>query len=328
MHTRTIERWKHDHRFHGDTGRAERNTRRVVLITFVMMAAEVVAGTLYGSMALLADGWHMGTHAAALGVTAFAYRFAQRHADDPRFSFGTGKVGVLGGFAGAVGLAVVALFVALESIERFFAPVSIRFNQAILVAGIGLAVNVFCALLLWDKGHHPHDHDHDHDHGHEDRHPHDHNLRAAYYHVLADATTSVCAIAALTAGKMLGWVWMDPGMGIVGSVIIARWSWTLVRDTSRILLDGGVDPGTVAAIRSAVEADADNRVSDLHVWRVGSEHLAAVVSIVTHDPRPPEHYKRLLAEFDSLAHVTVEVNPCPGDDEVNVPPGEDGRKVA
>lgn len=302
MHARTLAQWRHDHQFHGDTARAERNTRRVVAITVAMMVAEIVGGALFGSMALLADGWHMGTHAAALGVTVFAYWYARRHARDPRYSFGTGKVGVLGGFASAVGLAVVALLVALESIERLFAPVAIRFEQALWVAGAGLAVNVACAVLLWDKHHH--------DTHEDDHHPHDHNLRAAYFHVLADATTSVCALAALSAGKVLGWVWMDPAMGVVGSGVIAWWSWTLMRDTSRVLLDGGVAPETVDAIRSAVEADADNRIADLHVWRVGARHVAAMVSVVTHDPRPPEHYKRLLSRFDFLEHITVEVNPC------------------
>jgi cation diffusion facilitator family transporter len=249
-------------------------------------------------MALLADGWHMGTHAAALGVAAFAYAYARRHADDPRYSFGTGKVGALGGFASATGLAVVALLIFAESAERIAAPVTIRFDEAIAVACLGLVVNVVCAWLLHD------DHHHD-DHAH-----HDHNLRGAYLHVLADALTSVLAIAALTTGKFLGWTWMDPVMGLVGSVIIARWSFALLRDTSRVLLDAEISPTRRQEIRRALEAHGDARVADLHVWRVGPRHLAAIVSLVADEPRAPAHYKERLADEGDLVHVTVEVNAC------------------
>jgi cation diffusion facilitator family transporter len=288
----------------------------VVAITVTMMVGEIAAGAAFGSMALLADGWHMGTHAAALSVAVFAYVYARKHAADPRFSFGTGKVGALGGFASAVGLAVVALLVLVESATRLAQPVAIRFDEAIAVAIIGLVVNLGCAWLLRE-----HDHDHAHDHGAGDgehRHdPHggaeshrDHNLRAAYLHVLADALTSVFAIVALLTGKLLGWTWMDPVMGIVGALVIARWSAGLLLDTSAVLLDAEVARSRREAIRSAIEGGGDDRVSDLHVWRVGPRHLAAIVSVVATTPEPPSVYKERLEGFHDLAHVTVEVHPC------------------
>jgi cation diffusion facilitator family transporter len=307
-----LSAWQHDHRFGTDVpASGERRTRWVVGITLAMMAGEIVAGSLFGSMALLADGWHMGTHAAALGVTLFAYVYARRHAGDPRYTFGTGKVGALGGFASAVGLAVVALLVLGESALRLASPVAIRFDEAIAVAVLGLAVNVGCAWLLRDREHgHGQEHDdHDHDgHDHHQGHHHDQNLRAAYLHVLADALTSVLAIAALLAGRGLGWTWMDPVMGVVGGVVIARWSWSLLRETARVLLDGEVSEARRLAMVSAVEATREARVVDLHVWRVGPRHLAAIVSVVSATPRAPGHYRALLAGFEDLAHVTVEVH--------------------
>jgi len=303
-----VTTWQHDHRFGTDApASGERRTRWVVAITLAMMAGEIAAGSLFGSMALLADGWHMGTHAAALGVTLFAYVYARRHAGDPRYTFGTGKVGALGGFASAVGLAVVALLVLGESAMRLASPVAIRFDEAIAVAVLGLAVNVGCAWLLreHDHGHDHHGHDHGHG-GHE--HHRDHNLRAAYLHVLADALTSVLAIAALLAGRSLGWTWMDPVMGVVGGAVIARWSWSLLRETARVLLDGEVPPARRLAMVRAVEAAGGVQVADLHVWRVGPRHLAAIVSVVAADPREPGHYRALLAGFEDLAHVTVEVH--------------------
>jgi cation diffusion facilitator family transporter len=272
-----------------------------------MMFVEIVAGFAFGSMALLADGWHMGTHAIALGITAFAYYYARRHAGDPRYSFGTGKVGVLGGFASAVVLAVIALLMAVESFRRLLLPVEIQFNEAITVAIIGLLVNIFSAFLL-QQGH---NHGDEHHSGHN--HHHDHNLRGAYLHVLADALTSFLAIIALSAGKAFGWVWMDPLMGIVGAVLIFRWSYWLLRDTSSILLDVGVSQDTVSAIQSTIESEADNRVSDIHIWPLGSHQYAAIISIVTHYPKSPEHYKNLLTTFRELEHVTVEVNGVGGD---------------
>jgi cation diffusion facilitator family transporter len=305
MHIHNLEQWKHRHRYNVEDGRGERNTRRVIVLTLSMMIIEISAGYLFGSMALLADGWHMGTHAVALGITAFAYYYARRNSDNPSYSFGTGKVGVLGGFVSAVVLAVIALLMGVESIQRLISPQPIRFNEAIAVAFVGLAVNIISALLLQER------HDHSHEHRHDSsRKFHDHNLRAAYLHVVADALTSVLAIIALSAGKAFGWVWMDPVMGIVGGVIIGRWSYGLLVDSGKVLLDRDVNPEAVEEIRSIIEADSDNRVSDLHVWRVGTHHLSAIVSIVTHFPKSPDHYKKLLADYDEIIHVTIEVNAC------------------
>jgi cation diffusion facilitator family transporter len=312
MHADDLAPWRHTHTFGTDRpARGERRTRWVVAVTVTMMLVEIVTGMTFGSMALLADGWHMGTHAAALSVAVFAYVYARRHAADPRYSFGTGKVGALGGFASAVGLAVVALLVLGESVTRLAAPVTIRFDEAIGVAAVGLAVNLVCAWLLRDRDH-GHDHgpgpSHGHGHDHDDPGGHrDHNLRAAYLHVLADALTSVFAIVALVTGKVLGWTWMDPVMGIVGAAVIARWSAALLRDTSAVLLDAEVAQAWREAIRGAIERD-DDRVVDLHVWRVGPRHLAAIVSVVGRSPRPPSVYKQRLSGFSDLAHVTVEVH--------------------
>lgn len=306
MHHPSIERWQHSHTFGTErTTRGEVRTWWVIGLTAVTMVLEIGAGMALGSMALLADGWHMGTHAAALGVTAYAYLFARRHAHDARYSFGTGKVGALGGFASAVGLAVVALVVLGESIARLAQPVQIHFDEAIAVAALGLVVNLLCAWLLKDGDGHGHGHSHGHSHGH-----HDHNLQAAYLHVLADALTSVLAIAALTAGRFLGWSWMDPMMGVVGAVVIARWSVGLLRQTGRVLLDAEASQERRDAITMALEGDGDTRVADLHLWRVGPAHLSAIVSVVTHDPQPPGHYKRQLAHMRELAHLTIEVHPC------------------
>ncbi len=272
-----------------------------------MMVVEIGAGLAFGSMALLADGWHMGTHAIALGITALAYYFARRHADNPRFTFGTGKVAELGGFASAVVLAVVAIVMAAESLQRLIAPQPIRFNEAIAVAVVGLVVNVISAFMLQDRP------AHDHEHGDGKGHHHDHNLKAAYLHVLADALTSLLAIVALLAGKAFGWVWMDPSMGIVGAAIITKWAHGLLMDTGRILLDRDVDPRFVAEIVQRIEDESDNRVSDIHVWRVGAGSLSVILSIVTHHPQPPEHYKQLIGDLDEVAHVTVEVNRCEGE---------------
>ena len=226
MHRYTLDRWQHPHRFHINHDKSERSTHRVIALTLIMMVVEIGAGLAFGSMALLADGWHMGTHAVALGITALAYYFARRHADNPRFTFGTGKVGELGGFASAVVLAVVAIIMAAESVQRLISPHAIRFNEAIAVAVAGLIVNVISAFMLQDR--HAHDHEHGRGHGR------DHNIKAAYLHVLADALTSLLAIVALLAGKAFGWVWMDPLMGIVGAVIITRWAYGLLMDTGGI----------------------------------------------------------------------------------------------
>lgn len=304
MHSETLTPGHHHHEFGQANRRNQSRTVVVVAITATMMVVEVAAGSIYGSMALLADGWHMGTHVAALGITVFAYGYARRHAKDPSFSFGTGKVGVLGGFASAVALAVVALLMAAESVGRFFSRPDIRFDESIAVAVIGLVVNLVSAAVLSRGGSHA-SHTHDH-HGH-DHHVRDHNLRAAYLHVVADALTSVLAIVALTLGKGLGLVWLDAAAGLLGGAMIARWAYGLLRDTGRILLDGAVEPEVLDRIRAAIEGDGDNRVSDLHVWKVSADACAAVVSVVTASPQPPEHYRTLLAPVRELAHVSVEV---------------------
>ncbi|HBQ97899.1 MAG: cation transporter [Roseofilum sp. Belize BBD 4] len=300
MHIHHLEEWQHSHDFLVDRHSAERKTQIVTALTLVTMIGEIVAGTIFGSMALLADGWHMATHLAAFGITLFAYQYARSHANNPRYTFGTGKVSTLGGFASAVALAVVACVMVVESIGRLLQPEAIQFNEAIIVAVIGLVVNLVSALLLEDH------HDHTHEH-------HDHNLRAAYFHVLADALTSILAILALFAGKFLGWIWMDAAMGAIGAMVISKWSYNLLRETSAVLLDGAIDKKTKLDIIHQIEQDADNRVVDLHVWYLSEDHLAATISLVTHYPQKPEYYKTLLAPISALSHVLVEVNPCKGE---------------
>ncbi|MGD9289323.1 MAG: CDF family Co(II)/Ni(II) efflux transporter DmeF [Desulfobacterales bacterium] len=303
MHIHNLNDWQHSHHFNTDDAHGERNTKRVIFLTLFMMVIEISAGYLFGSMALLADGWHMGTHAVALGITVSAYYFARRHSDNPNYSFGTGKVGVLGGFASAVVLAVIALLMGAEAIKRLISPLPIHFNEAIVVAVLGLIVNVVSAYLLKGKHHHGHEHASNKIHR-------DHNLRAAYLHVLADALTSLLAIFALTAGKALGWIWMDPIMGVVGALIITKWSYGLLVDTGKVLLDRDVNQEAIFEIKSIIESDSDNRISDIHVWRVGPHHLSVIISIVTHFPKSPEYYKNLLTAYDEITHVTVEVNEC------------------
>ena len=306
MHSHTLDDWRHDHVFLG--GAHERNERRtwfVVGLTAAMMVAEIAGGTIFGSMALLADGWHMSTHAGALAIAAFAYRFARQHARDPRFAFGTGKLGDLAGFASAVVLALVALMIGYESAMRLFQPVSIHYPEATAIAGIGLLVNLLSAWMLGAG----HDHDHDHDGSHHHPHDHDHNLRAAFWHVMADALTSVLAIAALLAAWAYGWNWADPVIGVAGALVIAHWSWRLIRDSGAVLLDAAPDRALGEAIRSRLEIGHD-RIADLHVWRLGPGHNAAIVSLVSDAPQPVEAYKARLAELHGLSHVTVEVLRC------------------
>jgi cation diffusion facilitator family transporter len=309
-----IRNWQHRHTFGTDEIRpGERRTRWVIVLTVVAMVVEIAAGLAFGSMALLADGLHMATHAVAFGITAFAYAFARWRANDERYSFGTGKVGALGGFASAILLAVVAVYVLAESAGRIASPIQIAFDEAIAVAVLGLVVNLVCAVLLHEPGHEGEGHQHHH---------HDHNLRGAYLHVLADAVTSVLAIIALVAGKFLGWSWADALTGILGSIFIGRWSVALLQETSAVLLDAEVPIARREEILAVLEEDGDARVADLHLWRVGPRHLAAIVSIVTSRPREPDHYKGRLRRFEDLAHVTVEVHPCaePGEAEsVRVP---------
>jgi cation diffusion facilitator family transporter len=280
-----------------------------------MMVAEIVAGTIFGSMALVADGWHMSTHAAALTIAALAYRLARKHAHDRAFAFGTGKLGELAGFASAIILALISLLIGYESVVRLLSPVAIHFSEAILVAAIGLGVNLVSAWLLFDDHHHAHTgHDHhqagadEHLHHHAHAH-HDTNLRAAYVHVLADALTSVLALVALLAGQFYGWVWLDPVIGIVGAVVIARWSIGLMRSAGAVLLDVVPSGETAAAIRTQLETGGD-RVADLHLWRLGPGHAGLIVSVVSDHPQPPAVYKRRLAGIEGLSHVTVEVQPC------------------
>ena len=304
MHIYTLSKWQHDHDFTSVDPSNERKTLSVMLLTAGMMALEIAAGAIFGSMALLADGWHMGTHAAALGITLFAYRYARRHANNPRYTFGTGKISVLGGFTSAVVLQGIALLMGIESAGRLLSPHPIRFGEAIAVAVLGLVVNLVSVRLL-SSDHHPHEDAGEHDHHHQD-----HNLRAAYLHVMADALTSVMAIVALVAGSIWGWVWLDALMGIVGSLVISRWAIGLLRETGFILLDGQANEALVGQVRSLLEADADTRVADLHLWQVSDGEVAAIISLVTHYPRPVEHYRALLAGLPALAHVTIEINIC------------------
>lgn len=303
MHIHNLEIWEHSHNFLDDRNQAEKKTTIVLLLTTVTMVVEIIAGTTFGSLALLADGWHMATHVGAFGIAVFAYQYAKKYADNPKYTYGTGKVSVLGGFTSAIVLGVIALGIAIESCTRFFQVQNIKFDEAILVAVIGLVVNLVSAFLLEDHDHHDHDHQ---DH-------HDHNLRAAYIHVLADALTSVFAIIALFAGKFLGWVWMDALMGLVGALVIGKWAYGLVQETASILLDGTIDKGVKLAIVNTIEGDKDNRITDLHIWNVSENHLAATISLVTHYPQEPIYYKKLLNNIPSLSHVIVEVNHCQGE---------------
>ena len=306
----------HDHIFLGSSH--DENARRtlwVVALTAAMMIGEIVAGYLTGSMALLADGFHMATHAGALSVAAAAYAYAKRHAGSSRFSFGTGKVGDLAGFASALVLAIVALGIGVESIRHLVAPVAIAYGEALRIAVLGLFVNLASAWMLGGGHHRGHDHAHEHEHGHghgNDHHAHhDNNLRSAYFHVLADALTSVLAIGALLAGLYLGWRWMDAAMGIVGAAVIARWSWSLLRDTGAVLVDAAANPALEVEIRDAIE-DGDAVITDLHVWRVGPGSYAAIVSLVAADPLPPAAYADRVRIHEELVHVTIEPHRCEG----------------
>ena len=306
-----IDRFVHDHDFLGSAH--DENARRtlwVVALTAVMMVGEIVAGYLTGSMALLADGFHMATHAGALGVAALAYAYARRHTNNPAFSFGTGKVGDLAGFASALVLALIALGIGVESFLRLFHPIHVAFGEATWIAALGLAVNIVSALLL--SGHHHHDHDHQADdhaghHGHSHGHSHgDNNLRSAYVHVMADALTSVLAIAALLSGRYLGWVWLDPVMGIVGGIVIARWSWSLMRDTACVLLDR-TDFHVAGEVREAIEGPGDVRITDLHVWQVGPEAHAAIIGVTAGGLSvSAEDLRGRLQPVDELRHITIE----------------------
>jgi len=300
--------WTHDHVFlgHGHA-RAERRARLVAALTAVFMAVEIAAGLVFGSMALLADGIHMATHVGALGLAAAAYWLARRHAGDSRFTFGSGKFGDLAAFASAIVLGIAGLAVAADSVGRLITPVAVHYSDALVIAALGLAVNLLCAFIL--GGGHEHAHDREHGHGHD--HDHDHNLRAAYVHVLADAATSVLAIVALGSGLLFGISWLDPAVGIVGAGVIGSWAYGLVRDSGLVLLDAEADPELAAGIRHLIEGEMGARISDLHLWRLGPGHEGLIVSLVSPDTTTAEEVKRALAaRFPALSHVTVEVAVC------------------
>lgn len=318
MHTEDLSRWTHTHDFnpHGqEQKKAERGTRLVLALTVAAMLLEIGAGWWTGSMALLADGWHMSSHVLAIGLSAFAYAAARRLAKDTRFAFGTWKIEVLAGFASAILLAGVAALMVAGSLERLLAPQPIRYAEAIAVALLGLAVNVASAFILGgahDHGHgHSHSHAHGHDHGHEDL-----NLKAAYIHVIADAATSVLAIAALACGWAWGWDWMDPVMGIVGAVLVGVWAKGLIVETGKVLLDREMDAPVVAEIREAIENPPDagcTRVSDLHVWRVSKDVYACALTVVTHNRAlTADALRQRIAIHEEVAHSTIEIQHCPG----------------
>ena len=325
----------HDHVFLGEAHeKNERKTWAVIILSGVMMLVEIVGGAVFGSLALVADGLHMSTHAGAMMIAALAYTYARRHATDHRFVFGTGKLGDLAGFTSAIVLAMISVLIGYEAITRFRDPVSIEFREAIPIAIIGLLVNLLSAWLLRGNEHHGHshggqthgqeaDHDHQHDHGHEHQHPapgsghgaraaaaqattRDNSIRSAYAHVLADALVSVLAITGLILAKVYGWLWMDPLAGIIGALVIANWAVTLIRDTAGVLLDVCPDEGTRERLRRTIEVDGD-RVVDLHLWRLGPGHLAAVLAIATSKPRDAGFYRARLSSFECLSHITVEV---------------------
>ncbi|WP_347252806.1 CDF family Co(II)/Ni(II) efflux transporter DmeF [Dokdonella sp.] len=318
MHSENLERWSHGHHFHVSNATAERSTRAVMWITAVTMVIEIAAGWWFNSMALLADGWHMSSHALAIGLSAFAYATARRYATDARFAFGTWKIEILGGFASAIFLLSVAVMMVVGSLERMLDPQPIRYQEAIVVAVLGLAVNLVCALILGKAHHHGHDHNHGHAHGHDDAHGHEHhhdlNLKSAYLHVIADAATSVLAIVALVSGWVYGWSWLDPLMGIVGAVLVASWAKGLIVDTGRILLDREMDHPVVDEIRDVVETGADageSRITDLHVWRVGKNVFACALTVVTHDlALDAERIRQQLSVHEEIVHATIEVHYC------------------
>ncbi|EAQ97345.1 CDF family Co(II)/Ni(II) efflux transporter DmeF [Congregibacter litoralis] len=314
MHTHQLEKWTHDHVFGQDQQReGEKRTLLIVLLTAAMMVVEISTGLISGSMALLADGLHMASHTVALGISVFAYVISRRLASDRRFAFGVGKINSLAGFASAILLLGFALTMVIESTGRLIDPVAIVFDQAIMVATIGLVVNGFSAWVLLSTPHeHGHSHDHTHTHTHDHAHEkgHDHNLRGAYLHVLADALTSILAIVALLAGKYMGASWLDPLMGIVGAALVTRWSFGLIREASKVLLDSQADDRKVNVLRAAIEHGSSDRVTDLHLWSIGHGIFAAEIAIVSDEPRSPEHYKSLIPAQMEIVHATVEVHRC------------------
>lgn len=317
MHTHDLAEWRHDHQF--DTGNVagERSTLLVMWITAGMMVVEIAAGWFYNSMALLADGFHMSSHAVAIGLSAFAYAAARRHAKDPRYAFGTWKIEVLGGFASAIFLLGVAALMVYGSIERLIKPEPIHYQEAMVIAVIGLIVNLVSACILGAAHHHDHGHGHGHHgHDHSEHHHHDLNLKSAYVHVIADAATSVAAIAALSGGWLFGWSWLDPMMGIVGAAVVAVWAKGLIVDTSKVLLDREMDHPVVDEIRSVIAergAGSETAIADLHVWRVGKATYSCALSLVTHDEQlTPKHVRDWLSVHEEIVHSTIEIHRCAG----------------
>ncbi|CAK0777107.1 Cation efflux system protein [Azospirillaceae bacterium] len=297
----------HDHRFLGEHhDQNERRTVIVIALTSVMMVGEIVAGNLFGSMALIADGWHMSTHAGALAIAAIAYRYAKKYSNDSRFAFGAAKLGDLAGFSSALALAAISILIGVEACSRLIAPIPIAFNEALLVAILGLAVNLLSARLLQHEHEHGH---HDRDHSHHSSHvsEQDNNLKAAYLHVLADALTSVAAILALLAGRFYGWIWMDALTAIIGSIVIAIWSYGLIRESGAALLDMTATPALSEAVRHRLEQHGE-AITDFHLWRLGPGHYGVIASLASNTPCPPDHYKKRLEGLLGLSHVTIEVN--------------------
>jgi len=312
MHTHNLSQWSHHHVFDAGSHAAERGTRAVMWITAVMMVIEIISGWWYNSMALLADGWHMSSHAVAIGLSAFAYGAARRYAKDPRFAFGTWKIEVLGGFASAIFLLGVAVMMVVGSVERIFSPQPIHYQEAIIIAAIGLIVNIVCAVILGQA----HDHDHGHHHAHDDGHGHHHdlNLKSAYVHVVADAATSVLAVLALAGGWLYGWSWLDPLMGIVGAGLVAIWAKNLIAETGKVLLDREMDHPVVDEIREVIETGpegGDTKIADLHVWRIGKGKYSCALSVVTHDANlTAVHVRELLSQHEEIVHSTIEIHHC------------------
>ena len=310
MNSDDLSDWTHDHAFDSNSEVAERSTRLVMWITVVTMFVEILAGWAFNSMSLLADGWHMSSHALAIGLSAMAYAAARTYANDPRFAFGTWKIEILAGFASALFLLGVALTMVIGSLERLISPQAIQFEEAIIVGVLGLAVNLVCAYIL-GQAHHQHDHAHDHSHPAHEHHPHHHdlNLKSAYFHVVADAFTSVLAIVALVGGWLYGWAWLDPVMGIVGAVLVALWAKSLLLETAKVLLDREMDHPVVQEIKDAVEADGQTRVTDLHVWRVGKKVYSCALTAVTQDAQlTPNTLRERLAVHEEIIHSTIELH--------------------
>ena len=312
MHNEQIELWEHHHVFNVDKKSVEKSTFIVVVITFITMIAEILFGWLSHSMALLADGWHMGTHAFALGISLLAYIMARKYAKDQSFTFGTWKIEILGAYTSAIVLGLVGLIMIFSSVQRMMHPLIIYYNQALLVAFIGLAVNVVCAIILNNGGHaHEHENDHEKDDHHSHRHHHeDLNLKSAYLHVVADALTSILAIAALLGAKYFNVIWLDPFMGIVGAGLILHWSFLLLKETGGILLQREIDNPITEEIKHEIESDGDSIISDLHIWKVAQNKYACIVSVVTSRNCSIEDYKQRLAKVHELAHVTIEIYDC------------------